>query len=91
MSNCAILLVLFSIDLLSANEFLSINKSSKTFQYNGKTVFLNGANQPWYNYGEDFGNNQPNGVQYRKHTIIETANTQILLDILQFELCDLYF
>ena len=27
----------------------------------GKRVFLSGANQPWIDYGNDFGNNQTNG------------------------------
>jgi hypothetical protein len=28
--------------------------------YNGSEVFLNGINQAWIDYGNDFGNSQPN-------------------------------
>eukprot|EP01084_Bolivina_argentea_P208473 355418_1 len=48
--------------LNAATEFLTIDKATKTFKYNGNTVFLSGANQPWDQYGNDFGNNQANGV-----------------------------
>jgi len=61
-----VLSTVFSIitfsQLSSAIERLTIDKSTKTFKYNGNTVFLNGANQPWDQYGNDFGNNQSNGV-----------------------------
>lgn len=41
--------------------FLQVDKASKTFLFNQKRVFLTGANQPWIDYGNDFGNNQTNG------------------------------
>ena len=48
--------------LCCATKFLTIDKSSKTFKYDGKTVFLSGANQAWNQYANDFGNHQANGV-----------------------------
>jgi len=56
---CALLLALLSVT--NATSFLTVNKSSNTFSFNGQRVFLSGANQPWIDYGNDFGNNQPNG------------------------------
>ena len=41
--------------------FLSVNGTALVFR--GKPVFLSGANQPWVNYGNDFGNNQPNSIR----------------------------
>lgn len=34
--------------------------SGTKFMYNGNEVFLNGMNQAWIKYGNDFGNSQPN-------------------------------
>ena len=42
-------------------SFLSVSGNSLT--YEGKPVFLSGANQPWIDYGNDFGNNQSNGIR----------------------------
>lgn len=39
-----------------------MNSNTKTFELNGEQVFLNGANQPWDRYSNDFGNNQPTSV-----------------------------
>jgi mannan endo-1,4-beta-mannosidase len=40
---------------------LSVSADKTGFEFKGKKVFLSGANQPWINYGNDFGNAQPNG------------------------------
>lgn len=32
------------------------------FAFDGQPVFLNGVNQPWIQYGDDFGNNQSHGL-----------------------------
>jgi mannan endo-1,4-beta-mannosidase len=45
----------------SATDFLKVDKASNTFTFAGKRVFLSGGNQPWIDYGNDFGNNQSNG------------------------------
>ena len=45
-----------------STDYLSVDSATKTFVLNGKSVFLSGVNQPWVNYGNDFGNNQPNSV-----------------------------
>jgi hypothetical protein len=44
-----------------APAFLAVNGTSLKFR--GQEVFLSGANQPWVNYGSDFGNNQSNAVR----------------------------
>ena len=41
---------------------LAVSADGTGFEFDGKRVFLSGANQPWLNYGSDFGNNQTNGV-----------------------------
>jgi len=45
----------------STTSFLSVDKAGHFFSFGGQQVFLSGANQPWIDYGNDFGNNQPNG------------------------------
>jgi len=55
------LVVATLLSVVSASNFLSVNKSDNTFSFNGQRVFLSGANQPWIDYGNDFGNNQTNG------------------------------
>ena len=45
-------------DVARATSFLSVEGQHLTF--GGKKVFLSGANQPWIDYGNDFGNNQTN-------------------------------
>merc|ERR1711907_696469 len=54
-------LLLGFLTLSGATSFLTVDKSTNTFSYQGKRVFLSGANQPWIDYGNDFGNNQTNG------------------------------
>ena len=54
-------LPLLLVTLAAAANFLAVDKATKTFTLGGKRVFLSGANQPWINYGDDFGNNQTNG------------------------------
>ena len=53
-------LLLFAVSslftLATAAEFLRVNGTN--LQYQGKRVFLSGANQAWVNYGCDFGNDQ---------------------------------
>jgi mannan endo-1,4-beta-mannosidase len=49
--------------MLCAGEdvaFLKVDTTSLTFR--GNEIFLSGANQPWIQYGDDFGNNQSNGI-----------------------------
>ena len=41
-------------------DFLRVDGSKLMLGDN--EVFLSGANLPWVNYGNDFGNAQPNGV-----------------------------
>eukprot|EP01084_Bolivina_argentea_P046093 84861_1 len=45
-----------------SSYFLQVDEASGTFKLNGSRVYLSGANQPWFGYGQDFGNNQANGV-----------------------------
>jgi len=54
-SLCGLMLLISYVDA----SFLSVNGTSLSFD--GKAVFLSGANMPWINYGNDFGNNQTNG------------------------------
>lgn len=56
---CLIVVLVVSCN---STKFLSINTSLNTFQYDGKPVFLSGANTPWIHYADDFGNEQSNGV-----------------------------
>ena len=49
------LFTLFS--LLTSLTKLSV--SSQSFYYGTTKLFLNGVNQAWVNYGDDFGNSQP--------------------------------
>ena len=47
---------------LGAPARLGVSDDGAGFEFGGKRVFLSGANQPWLQYGSDFGNNQTNGV-----------------------------
>ena len=58
-STCALVLAFLSV--ATATSFLEVNRSTNTFSFNGQRVFLSGANQPWIDYGNDFGNHQSNG------------------------------
>jgi len=51
----------FFVVLCSGVTFLSVDKQQKIFTWNQAKVFLNGVNQAWIQYGNDFGNNQSNG------------------------------
>ena len=46
------------IGLTYATQRLEVHGTK--FMYNGSEVFLNGMNQAWIDYGNDFGNSQPN-------------------------------
>eukprot|EP01125_Pyxidicula_operculata_P007570 TRINITY_DN256_c0_g1_i1.p1 TRINITY_DN256_c0_g1~~TRINITY_DN256_c0_g1_i1.p1 ORF type:complete len:372 (+),score=73.96 TRINITY_DN256_c0_g1_i1:18-1133(+) len=52
------MLLLLAIFVSCSHAFLQIDRNSKQFQWDGKEVFLNGVNQAWVNYGNDFGNAQ---------------------------------
>ena len=41
--------------------FIQRNSGLRRFILNDKEVFLNGINQAWIDYGNDFGNGQTNG------------------------------
>ena len=49
-----------ALHLVQGAYFLEVNGDS--FELNGEKVYLSGVNQPWFSYGQDFGNNQANGV-----------------------------
>lgn len=51
-----------AVSLVNGAYFLEVDDSTKTFQLNGDRVYLSGVNQPWFSYGQDFGNDQSNGV-----------------------------
>ena len=62
-STICILSSLFFFTMLCAGDnvaFLKVDTTSLTFR--GNEIFLSGANQPWIQYGDDFGNNQSNGI-----------------------------
>ena len=58
----SLLLASLSVSCALGVTRLAVSADGKGFEYGGKRVFLSGANQPWINYGQDFGNNQTNGV-----------------------------
>jgi hypothetical protein len=47
------------IPSLAVAQATRLTTSGDKFVYNGKYVFLNGMNQAWINYGNDFGDSQP--------------------------------
>lgn len=53
--------------------FLEVDGRSLTFR--GQEVFLSGANQPWVSYGNDFGNNQPNGIRCTLQESVTNVST----------------
>lgn len=54
--------LLYQATIVAAEtEFLRAEKTKLVFR--GNEVFLSGANQPWIQYGRDFGNNQTNGLR----------------------------
>ena len=54
------LLVTATVKIADGKDFLRVDGSKLVL--GGEEVFLSGANLPWVNYGNDFGNAQPNGV-----------------------------
>ena len=63
MSQIASTLTIFLLVIIATAEskdFLRVDGSKLVL--GGEEVFLSGANLPWVNYGNDFGNAQPNGV-----------------------------
>ena len=55
-----VVLVFFFSTEGECSKFLSV--SGKNFMMNGKKVYLSGVNQPWVNYGDDFGNGAGTGT-----------------------------
>ena len=60
----AVTVLLLALSRLAAAQdnstvFLRVEESQ--FYLGDAEVFLSGANLPWLNYGNDFGNAQPNG------------------------------
>ena len=53
-------IILLVIATAESKDFLRVEGSN--LMLGGEEVFLSGANLPWVNYGNDFGNAQPNGV-----------------------------
>ena len=56
----ALTISLLVIATAESKDFLRVDGSK--LMLGGDEVFLSGANLPWVNYGNDFGNAQPNGV-----------------------------
>ena len=54
------LLATATVKIADGKDFLRVDGSKLVL--GGEEVFLSGANLPWVNYGNDFGNAQPNGV-----------------------------
>ena len=48
------------VTLVGADAKLTV--SSSGFGWNGAPAFLNGVNQAWLHYGDDFGGNQSHGL-----------------------------
>ncbi len=51
--------LLFIFLLLTASSFSKLSILNQKFIFNSSPIFLNGINQAWINYGDDFGNSQP--------------------------------
>lgn len=56
-----LLALMLQVVLSFSANFLAVDKATQTFTFNGQRVFLSGGNQPWIDYGNDFGNSQSNG------------------------------
>ena len=59
-SSTLTIFLLVIIATAESKDFLRVDGSKLVL--GGEEVFLSGANLPWVNYGNDFGNAQPNGV-----------------------------
>eukprot|EP01083_Nonionella_stella_P318228 1162120_1 len=46
----------------NATPYLSVDKTTNNFMFNGDYIFLNGANEPWFDYGQDFGGHRHPGI-----------------------------
>jgi len=66
------LLVLSAVSSHASSNFLGTNGTSLSF--NGKDVFLSGANMPWINYGNDFGNNQSLGHRCQLESFVQNVS-----------------
>ena len=55
-----LLLVSVTTAIADSTNFLRVEGSKLVL--GDEEVYLSGANLPWVNYGNDFGNAQPNGV-----------------------------
>ena len=49
------------IGISGATEQPRVIVEGNKFMYNGNEVFLDGINEAWLDYGNDFGNSQLNG------------------------------
>lgn len=52
------MLPIYSLMILAATASSRLKVDGDQLSYDGTRVFLSGANQPWLNYGADFGNNR---------------------------------
>jgi len=48
----------------SASPRLAVSTNGQGLEFGGRSVFLAGANQPWRNYGSDWGNSHPAPADY---------------------------
>lgn len=57
------------------DEHLRFLKASDSgFSYDGKDVFLSGANLAWVNYGNDFGNDQSNAIKCKLESYVRNVS-----------------
>ena len=56
----SLLSLFLTVSAAGASDFLAVAGSELTLR--GNPVFLSGANLPWINYGQDFGDGQSNGI-----------------------------
>ena len=61
--------------VLAGASRIAVSADGNGFVYNGQSVFLSGANQPWLHYGSDFGNNQTNGVACALQEAVANVST----------------
>ena len=54
--------------------FLTVSSDGSSLEFRGSPVFLSGANQPWINYGADFGNNQTQGAQCNLYEYVNNVS-----------------
>eukprot|EP00948_MAST-09A_sp_MAST-9A-sp1_P002901 g2901.t1 len=77
----SVLFLLLFVTVLSAAGIKTHDTSStkritvkdSTLQFDGKQIFLSGANLPWVQYGDDFGNNQSTSVRQSLENAVNTV------------------